>query len=158
MKNLVPLLVFAAVVFVVFGDKLGQFVPNLGGVSSVGEVFPDQPTDSKVAAAVEPVKTILKTATPEEKLSLARLWREEARLIGLDDAQGVIKSTADIRAAHGMAGKLMALNIKGKYPGLADAVDKAIMDVVGNQSRSLDAGVRKDAVAVLNGLSWAARN
>lgn len=132
------------------GFHLGNLFP-----SSSAEEFPDVPT-GKVATAVGPVKSILAKADADDKLALSRLWREDAILISADTS--VITSTADIRRANSAAGQLMHLDIKGKYPGLGEAVDKAIKDVLGDDTKALDASVRQDAAAVFNGLSWAANN
>lgn len=131
------------------GFDLGHLFPS----SSAAEEFPDEPT-GKIANAVGPVKSILAKADADDKLALSRLWREDAILIGADVS--VITSTADIRRANSAAGQLMHLDIKGKYPGLGEAVDKAIKDVLGDDTKALDASVRQDAAAVFNGLSWAA--
>lgn len=155
--DLTTIIAIGAIVFGLFGNQITEFVSNLdlgGGASVPGEQFPGQPTDSKVTGAVEAVKQQLASADKGDKIQLARLWREFGRLIQLD--QGIIKSTSDIRKGHGTAGKLMALGIQNRYPGLAKNVDNALFDILGNDPKALDGTTRGNAVAVFNGLSWAA--
>lgn len=157
--NLPTILAIAAIVYVVFGaqikEKLGSFdlsklIPTAGASST--ETFPDKPTDSAIAAAADQVKAALSTADAADKLVLARLWRETAKLIAADNS--VVQTTADVRRANGLIGKVANLNIKGKYPGLAAALDGATKSVLGDDPTPVD---RAKAAALFNGFSWAAR-
>lgn len=155
--DITTIVAILAIVYGLFGHQINDFVSHLdlgGGASVPGEQFPGPPTDPKVTGAVEAVKQQLASADKGDKVQLARLWREFGRLIQLD--QGIIKSTSDIRKGHGTAGKLMALGIQNKYPGLAKSVDNALFAVLGNDPKALDGTTRGNAVAVFNGLSWAA--
>lgn len=158
--NLPTILAIAAIVYVVFGaqikEKLGSFdlsklIPSGGGASST-ETFPDKPTDSAIAAAADQVKAALSTADAADKLVLARLWRETAKLIAADNS--VVQTTADVRRANGLIGKVANINIKGKYPNLAPTLTDATKSVLGDDPTPVD---RAKAAALFNGFSWAAR-
>jgi hypothetical protein len=158
--NLPTILAIAAVVYVLFGaqlkEKLGSFdisklIPSGGGASST-ETFPDKPSDATILAAAEQVKSQLSSADAVDKLKLARLWRETAKLILADNS--VVQTTADVRRANGLIGKVADLGIKNKYPGLAPALTAATKSVLGDDPTPVD---RAKAAALFNGFSWAAR-
>lgn len=154
------LLVIAAIVAFLFYngtlkvEDFTKFLPSPGGGASSAEVFPGMPTDSRVAAAVEPVRVAMATVPSGDKLALARLWREQAKLIAVDTT--IIKSTADVKRANGISGQLMQLT--SKNPTLAAAANNAAKIVLGDLPKPLDTAARADAVNLFNGLSWAARN
>jgi len=141
------------------GFNLSDILKNLipGGGVSVDDSFPGQPTDSQVLTAVQPLKAKFAVLDNNEKLALASLWRELANVIALD-TDNIIKSNADIREANSVAGRLMALRMKGKYPSLGADVDSAIKNVMGKNPDALDATTKKKAVELFNGLSWAAHS
>jgi hypothetical protein len=156
-SNFLKIAAVAAIAFVLIKPHMGEIhFPSFGRASATAEAFPDKPFNSKVLDAVTPVQSILAKADAEDKLNLARLWREDAQIIQGDDS--VIQTTADVRRANGIAGKLMTLHLKGKYAGLAAAVDNAFAKVVGMDAKPLDSQTRQDVVSVFNGLSWAANN
>ena len=155
--NLPTLLAIAAVVYVVFGaqikEKLGDFdlgklVPSAGS----SEVFPDKPTDPAILTAAQNVSNELKNADSNDKLMLARLFREQAKLIASDS--GVIQTNADIRRANGLIGKVANVQIKGKYSNLAKVLNESTKAVLGDDPVAID---RSKASALFNGFSWAAR-
>lgn len=154
------LLVVAAIVGFLFWNgnlKVEDFtkhLPKSGGAASSAEEFPGMPADPRVAAAVEPVRAAMATVPAGDKLALARLWREQAKLIGIDTT--IVKNTADVKRANGIAGQLMHLT--SKNPALAAAANNAAKVILGDLPKPLDAAARQDAVNLFNGLSWAARN
>ncbi len=158
--NLPTILAIAAIVYVLFGAQikekfnnfdLSKLIPSGGGASST-ETFPDKPTDSAILTASEQVKAALSTADAKDKLVLARLWRETAKLIAADNS--VVQTTADLRRANGLIGKVANIDIKGKYPDLGKALSKTTMSVLGDDPTPVD---RAKAAALFNGYSWAAR-
>ena len=158
-KQLLTVLAIGAILAVLSKPLLkGDF--NLGSLTKIfgsgnAEIFPEKP-NGDILVAVDPVRTLLKSADSNDKVALARLFREQATLIGLDGNESVIASTADIVRANFLSGKLMHLDMKGKYPGLATALTDAVKKVIEDDTKQLDDATRGKAVAVFNGLSWAA--
>jgi hypothetical protein len=156
-NNFFKIAAVVAIAFVLVKPHLGELhIPSFNRVTAEVEVFPDKPTSSRVLDAVEPVHRILANADAQDKLNLARLWREDALIVQGDDS--VIQTTADIQRANGVAGKLMQAHLKDRYSGLADAVDNAFKSVIGDDVKPLDPSTRRAVVEVFNGLSWAAHN
>lgn len=89
----------------------------------------------------------------EECLKLSALYRDLSVLISLEDSP--ITDTASIREANTLCGKMLNLNIKDKYPGLAEAAKSLLIDSVGEDDVSLTAENRQRAVAAFEALSWA---
>ena len=157
-NNLLIWIVLGAAAWYAFKDDLPDLrslIPSGGGVS-VGEDFPDKPTDPKVLSAVEGFRTSIAAADSADKLMLARLFREQARLIGMDTA--LVKNTADVRRANNLSGHLLKMGFSTKYPAAFQAANAAVMAVLTDNPKALDTTTRQDAVNVFNGLSWAARN
>lgn len=66
-----------------------------------------------------------------------------------------ITDTALLRQVHTTAGQLGLTGLKGKYPGLADAVDKVITNKLGLDVTALTDAKRQDAVNTFNAIAWA---
>lgn len=88
-------------------------------------------------------------------VKLANLYNDLAILIELDAENEVIKTTEEIRQANSLAGLMLKLNIKDKYPNLAKANQDLIVAAIGDDSVTLDANLRKSAVEGFRALAWA---
>lgn len=88
----------------------------------------------------------------EECLKLSALYRDLSVLISLDDSP--ITDTATIREANSLCGQMLNLDIKDKYPGLAEAAKLLLVDSIGEDDVSLTAENRQKAVAAFEALSW----
>lgn len=78
-----------------------------------------------------------------------------ATLIELDGEDKVITDTLTIREANSLSGKMLRLNIKDKYPNLAEAAKDVIVAGIGDQDVALTPELRKKAAESFRALSWA---
>ena len=72
-----------------------------------------------------------------------------------DEDDKVISDTASIKEANSLAGKMLRLNIKDKYSGLAEAAKDVVVSGIGEDDVSLDDDLRQKAVESFRALSWA---
>lgn len=86
---------------------------------------------------------------------LAKLYVDIAKLIALDGEDQVIKNTEEIRQANKISGLMVDLDIKGKYPDLAEANQALVVSVVGDDQVLLNNDLRSKAVDAFNALAWA---
>jgi len=86
---------------------------------------------------------------------LAKLYVDIAKLISLDGEDQVIKNTEEIRQANRISGLMVDLDIKGKYPDLAEANQSLVVSVVGDDQVLLNSDLRSKAVDAFNALAWA---
>ena len=72
-------------------------------------------------------------------------------------ANWAMKNVEKYRETNRRAGLLMfqETGIQGKYPGLAEAIDKVLADQVGLAVVPLDAEKRKRAIDALRAIAWA---
>ena len=91
----------------------------------------------------------------EDCLKLSSLYKDMATLIGLDAKDAIIKDTASIREANILAGKMLNLDIDGKYDGLAEAAGDLLASTIGKDEVVLDKDLRDKSVDAFNALSWA---
>ena len=145
---------------------LGLLKPDIGSwinsprtninVDEIVVVTP--PADPKLREACLPVIESLKSGGSTRKQDgkrLANLSLDLARLIELDGEDTVIKNTDEIRYAIGLAGPMLRMDIKGKYPDLAKNSQGVIVSGIGDDNVPLDEELRKRAVASFQALGWA---
>lgn len=129
--------------------------PNV--VDSIVVVTP--PESSELRDKCKLVTDILSSSLSKDKKQDARrlsdLYIDLATLVELDGDEEVIKTTEEIRQANGLSGAMLRMNIKGKYPGLADAAQVIISSQVGDDVVPLDSDLRKKAVDAFRALAWA---
>jgi hypothetical protein len=106
-------------------------VPELPRLSpAVPEVVVSTPSD-KLQAAVADVHTALKGANPVDRAVWAQLWTKAGRVVAGDatDTDIVFTDTRSLRAYNVLALRIgwrrLGENAKGKYPGLAEATERA---------------------------------
>lgn len=87
-------------------------------------------------------------------LKLSSLYCDMATLIELDEEDVVIKDTSDIRQANILAGKMLRLDIKDKYPGLAEKAKELLIEEIGDEDVALDEELRKKSINAFRALSW----
>jgi hypothetical protein len=83
---------------------------------------------------------------------LASLYKDMAILISVD--KDVIKTTEAIRQANILSAKLLNINLKGKYDGLADATNNLFREYVSGNAVVLDDELRKKSTEAFNALAW----
>jgi hypothetical protein len=116
--------------------------------------LPDRPSAS-LLTAVKPVTAILKGHT-DDGMKLATFYSAVADVLARDQGK-VITTTAQLRELHRRAGLLMfqKSGIEGKYPGLAEAIDKVLADSVGLDNVTLDAEKCQHAIDAFKAFAWA---
>lgn len=107
----------------------------------------------KASAIVEIFKNHPDRKTDAKKLR--DLYLDIAKLISLDSEDEVIRNTEEIRQANIIAGVMLKLDIKGKYPNLANATKDVIITAIGDDNIPLDQQLRSKAVEAFNALGWA---
>ena len=91
----------------------------------------------------------------EDGKRLASLYVDIGILISLNAENEVIKSTGDIKQANAIAGLLLQLDIKGKYPNLAKACSEYLISKIGDDDIVLDDNLRSKSTEAFNEIAWA---
>lgn len=115
----------------------------------------DAPQDEELKTLAEGVRDALKSGDSDRSadgVRLANLYRDMSILIELDE--DIIKSTGAITEANVMSAKLLKIDLRGKYPGLAEACDKLLMAHVSDKSVVMDSKLREKAVEAFQALAW----
>ena len=114
------------------------------------------PTDEAVKKEADDVIVVLKEAgIKSEAKRLRDLYIDLAKLVELDGEDEVIKSTEEIRQANSLAGVMLRLDMKGKYPNLAKESKEVVVAAIGDDQVPLSKELRVKAAEGLNALAWA---
>ena len=114
------------------------------------------PTDESVKKEADDVVVVLREAgIKSEAKKLRDLYIDLAKLVELDGEDEVIKSTEEIRQANSLAGIMLRLDMKGKYPNLAKEAKEVVVASIGDDQILLSKELRVKAVEGLNALAWA---
>lgn len=130
-------------------------LPQPGPVCNIVSV--EEPSDVTLKQLADTVVECWRNGSDdrtEDAKRLASLYHDMSILIALDD-DPVIKTTDAIRDANVLAAKLLKINLKNKYEGLASAMTKLLEQHVTDQSVSLDDSLRKKASEAFDALAWA---
>lgn len=136
-------------------DLSKLFEKNNNTIDSV--VVVEKPSNPEILDECDEVIEALK-ADNDRKTDgqrLASLYNDMALLVSLDGENMVIKNTEEIRQANKLAGVMLRLDIKGKYPQLAKAAEKLVVSSIGDDSLLLDSKLRQGAVDGFKALAWA---
>jgi hypothetical protein len=115
-----------------------------------------EPTDQAVKKEADDVVSVLKEAgAKNDARRLRDLYIDLAKLVELDGENEVVKSTEEIRQANSLAGVMLRLDIKGKYPDLAKETKEVVVAAIGDDQILLSEELRAKAVEGLNALAWA---
>ena len=157
-NNLILLAGICLLFFGFFGENLRNNIP-LGSNISVENYVIDAPSDDDLLLAAKQITKILQESDDSTRkkdcLKLSSLYSDIATLIELDEEDEVIKDTATIRQANALSGKMLRLNIKNKYPNLADSTNNLLIDSLGDEDVALDQELRSKAATAFRALSWA---
>lgn len=159
MNNKYLLLLVAGLLIVVGVAKPDFKLLGGGNRISVDEiVVVTPPADQKLRevcfGVVESLKDGGSTREKDGK-RLANLYMDIARLIELDGEDMVIKNTDEIRYANSLAGVMLRMDIKGKYPKLSESAKAVIVSVIGDDNVPLDVETRAKAAESFRALAWA---
>ena len=140
---------------------LGLFKPEFSNLlkprPSVVDVLElPEPTDLVVKKEADDVVSLLKESGAKgDAKRLRDLYLDLAKLVEIDGEDEVIKSTEEIRQANSLAGVMLKLDIKGKYPNLAKEAKEVVVAAIGDDHILLSKELRAKAVEGLNALAWA---
>ena len=163
MNNKVVLAIGAVLIVVgVLRPDLSSLIPSNGGndtpVVNVPEVAVEVPTEPSLKEVADELVKILKAGGEDRKVdgrNLAKLYSDIANLISLDLDNEVVKTTSEIREVNGVAGSLMNLKLKGKYPEFAQTAKKLVVAAIGDDIAVFNDETRSKAVDAFNALAWA---
>jgi hypothetical protein len=114
------------------------------------------PTDEAVKKEADDVVALVKESGAKgDAKRLRDLYLDLAKLVELDGEDEVVKSTEEIRQANSLAGVMLRLDIKGKYPNLAKEAKEVVVAAIGDDQIPLSKELRVKAVEGLNALAWA---
>ena len=88
---------------------------------------------------------------------LASLYMDLATLVDLDGEDEVVRNTDDLRQVNSLSGLMLKINIRGKYPELAEAAKSVIVASIGDDNIPLTKELRVKAVEGLRALAWACK-
>ena len=149
--GLAALLIIVGLLKPEFSNILG---PNKPATVDVLEL--SEPTDPAVKKEADDVVSVLKEAGAKvDARRLRDLYMDLAKLVELDGENEVVKSTEEIRQANSLAGVMLRLDIKGKYPDLAKETKEVVVAAIGDDQILLSKELRVKAVEGLNALAWA---
>ena len=149
--GLAALLIIVGLLKPEFSNILG---PNKPATVDVLEL--SEPTDPAIKKEADDVVSVLKEAGAKvDARRLRDLYMDLAKLVELDGENEVVKSTEEIRQANSLAGVMLRLDIKGKYPDLAKETKEVVVAAIGDDQILLSKELRVKAVEGLNALAWA---
>jgi len=140
---------------------VGVFKPDLNIINSrpvsIDILELSTPADEKVKKEANDVVDILKSSggSKSDFKRLRDLSIDLGRLVQLDEEDLVITNTNEIRQANSLAGPMLKLDIKGKYPNLAKEAKEVIVAAIGDDDIVLSPDLRAKAVDGFNALAWA---
>ena len=134
---------------------IGLLKPNFYQDQSGNDLTIPRPTNVELYDECEKVTDALKGGNTLEAKRLASLYMDLADLISLDGEDEVVKSTEDIRQANSLSGVMLKLDIKNKYPKLAEAAKAVIVASIGDDNVKLNKELRQKASEGFRALAWA---
>jgi hypothetical protein len=155
-KNLLLGLASVLIVLGLFKPDLSQFINTNNSNTTNSVIVIEKPTNVEILDECEAVIGALK-ANKDRKtdgVRLASLYNDMSTLVGLDGEDVVIKNTEEIRQANKLVGAMLKLDIKGKYPKLAQAAEKLVVSSIGDDSVMLDTKLREQAAEGFKALAW----
>lgn len=152
------ILLVVIAIFIVLGlnrSNISLPIVNVPSVSPVEELNIPEPSDSKLKTLAENVADKFKQGDDRKQdgYRLAQLYNDMSKLISLDD-KPIIKTTETIKEANVLAAQLLRIDLRGKYPGLAEACDKLVKEHVSGDSVVLDKELRNKSVEAFQALAW----
>jgi hypothetical protein len=143
----------------VFKPSIPSLLNNGSSSTTLEQYETDAPSNpellEKSKIVIEILQSVDHSTKSYECQKLSALYYDLATLVELDNEDLVIKDTNAIREANGLAGKMLKLNIKDKYPNLAKASQDLVVSQLGDNDVVLDADLRKKAAECFKALSWA---
>ena len=139
---------------------IGLFKPNFDSLLSkpqpVSNVIFVEPKEEYKEYVSEVISAL--SSDPDRKIDgkrLAGMSNDIATLISLDGENEAIKNTEEIRQINKLIGPMLKLDIKGKYPKLAQASQNLIVSAIGDDAVLLDKELRIKSSEAFQALAWA---
>ena len=137
---------------------IGLLKPNLPSFNNTGgDTTISKPTNVELLDECEKVTECFRSVggSSYDAKRLASLYMDIASLVELDEQNEVIKNTEAIRQANSLSGIMLKLDIKGKYPELAESAKAVIVSSIGDDNVPLDKNLRTKAAEGFRALAWA---
>ena len=126
------------------------------GSSTVNVVFEkvDEPSDALKGDVAGISDLVVGDDADDDKIRLAQFYAQLSHIVR--NEPGFLKTTGQFREDNSTAGQInyAGLSLKGKYPGLGQAIDQAISDKIGLENIELDVDSRDDLAKILAAISW----
>jgi hypothetical protein len=139
---------------------IGLLQPDFGGLFSrpqpINSVVLVEPKEEYKDYVSEVISAL--SSDPDRKVDgkrLASMSNDVATLISLDGENEAIKNTEEIRQINKLIGPMLKLDIKGKYPKLAQASQNLIVSAIGDDVLLLDKELRIKSSEAFQALAWA---
>jgi hypothetical protein len=121
-------------------------------------VVVDSPSSDELKELCQPVIDALRdggSSRVKDGKRLSDLYMDLATLVELDGENMVVKTTEEIKQANSLAGVMLRMDIKNKYPNLASSAQALIAKNVSDDMVLLDETLRAKAVESFRALAWA---
>ena len=126
------------------------------GSSTVNVIFEkvDEPSDALKEDVAGISDLVVGDDADDDKIRLAQFYAQLSHVVRKEP--GFIQTTGQFREYNSTAGQInyAGLSLKGKYPGLGQAIDQAISDQIGLENVELDVDNRDDLAKILAAISW----
>ena len=124
--------------------------------STVNVVFEkvDEPSDALKEKVTGISELVVGDDADDDKVRLAQFYAQLSKIVR--NEPGFLKTTGQFREYNSTAGQInyAGISLKGKYAGLGQAIDQAIVDQIGLESIELDIDRRDDLAKILAAVSW----
>ena len=124
--------------------------------STVNVVFEkvDEPSDALKEKVNGISELVVGDDADDDKIRLAQFYAQLSKIVR--NEPGFLKTTGQFREYNSTAGQInyAGISLKGKYAGLGQAIDQAIVDQIGLESIELDIDRRDDLAKILAAISW----
>lgn len=126
------------------------------GSSTVNVVFEkvDEPSDALKEDVAGISDLVVGDDADDDKIRLAQFYAQLSHIVR--NEPGFIQTTGQFREYNSTAGQInyAGLSLKGKYSGLGQAIDEAIVGQIGLENIELDVDRRDDLAKILAAISW----
>ena len=126
------------------------------GSSTVDVVFEkvDEPSDALKEDVAGISDLVVGDDADDDKIRLAQFYAQLSHIVR--NEPGFLKTTGQFRVYNSTAGQInyAGLSLKGKYSGLGQAIDEAIVGQIGLENIELDVDRRDDLAKILAAVSW----
>ena len=126
------------------------------GSSTVNVIFEkvDEPSDALKEDVAGISDLVVGDDADDDKIRLAQFYAQLSHIVR--NEPGFIQTTGHFREYNSTAGQInyAGLSLKGKYSGLGQAIDEAIVGQIGLENIELDIDRRDDLAKILAAISW----